>query len=238
MRGVHQRIMIAAVIPALDEEASIASVVRELSGHVDRVIVVDNGSKDGTPSAASGAGALVVLEPKKGYGRACLSGIDRARELEADVILLLDGDGSDDPADAPRVLGPVVAGRAELVLGVRAGEVSLAAMAPIQRFGNRLVPWLARVLFGAEYSDMPPYKALRLSAFDRLGVEDEGFGFTLDLLLRAHAHGLRTVEVPVTCRPRAGGRSKVSGTVLGTVKASSALLYMLLRRKMLTTGSG
>ncbi len=232
--------MKVAVVPALDEEGAIAAVVRGAQAHVDRVVVVDNGSRDATGARAREAGADVVREPKRGYGAACLAGVRRARELGATVVLYMDGDGSDDPDEAPRLLGPVERGDADLALGVRA-HVERGAMAPVQRFGNWLAPWLMRVAVGARYRDMPPFKAVSMGALDRLALRDEGMGYIIEMLLRAHELGLRVVEVEVAWRARRAGESKVSGTVSGTVRASAKIVSAIGRhalqraRRRLTT---
>ena len=172
--------MIAALVPALDEEHCIADVVDGIRPYVDVVIVVDNGSADRTAAVAREHGANVVEEPRRGYGRACLAGMARARELGAHVVLFLDGDGSDDPSDAPRVLEGVVRGESDLVLGVRRHDlVEPGAMTPVQRFGNWFAPALMRVLLGSRYTDMPPFKACSLDALERLGMTDTGHGFTI-----------------------------------------------------------
>ncbi|HEY8089470.1 MAG TPA: glycosyltransferase family 2 protein [Polyangiaceae bacterium] len=220
-----------AVIPALNEEDAIAAVVRGIAAHVDAVVVVDNGSRDDTAVRAREAGAEVVAEPRRGYGAACLAGVERARALGAGVILYLDGDGSDDPADAPRLLGPVERGDAELVLGVRR-PADRATMAPVQRFGNWLAPMLMRRLLGARYRDMPPFKAVSADALDRLALDDAGMGYIIQMLLRAHALGLHVVEVEVGCRPRLAGVSKVSGTLVGTVRASAKILWSIGRHAL------
>jgi glycosyltransferase involved in cell wall biosynthesis len=220
--------MRVAVVPALDEEGSIGSVVRGAGAHVDRVVVVDNGSRDATAERAREAGAEVVSEPKRGYGAACLAGVRRARELGATVVLYMDGDGSDDPDEAPSLLGPVERGEADLVLGIRT-RVERGAMAPVQRFGNWLAPRLMRVAVGARYRDMPPYKAVSVHALDRLSLGDEGMGYIIEMLLRAHSLGLRVVEVEVAWRARRAGHSKVSGTVAGTVRASVTIVSAIGR---------
>ena len=208
--------MKVAVIPALDEEASVGDVVHGVLAHVDAAVVVDNGSRDATAARAREAGAEVVVEPKRGYGAASIAGIARARALGADVLVFLDADGSDDPSDAPRLLNPIVSGDADLVLGVRTRETTEpGAMAPVQRLGNWLAPHMMRVFTGAKYSDMPPFRAITRSALDRLALQDRGHGIVVELLLKAHAAGLRTREVPVACRARRHGASKISGTVRG-----------------------
>ncbi len=216
--------MIAALVPALDEERCIADVVDGIRPHVDVVIVVDTGSADRTAAVARAHGADVVEEPRRGYGRACLAGLARARELGADIVLFMDGDGSDDPADAPRLLASVVRKESDVVLGVRRRDlIEPGAMTPVQKFGNWFAPALMRVLLGARYTDMPPFKACSLDAIDRLGMTDTGHGFTIELLLKAHGQ-LRVSEVPVRCRARRGGTSKVSGTTGGTIRAAAKIL--------------
>lgn len=224
--------MKVAVVPALDEEASIEGVVRDALEHVVVVVVVDNGSRDATAARARGAGADVVHEPKRGYGAACLAGVRRARELGASVVLFLDGDGSDDPRDAPRLLGPVERDEADLALGVRA-RVEPGAMAPVQRFGNWLAPRMMRVVVGARYRDMPPFKAIRADALDRLALTDTGMGYIIEMLLKAHAMGLRVLEVDVACRARRAGASKISGTLLGTARASVKIVSAIGRHAVL-----
>lgn len=219
-----------AIVPALDEAECIGPVVLGLLPHVDRIVVVDNGSRDATGQVAAAAGALVVVEPRRGYGAACLAGVRAARVCGADVLLFADADGSDDPAQAPLLLEPVRAGRADLVLGVRRPEtIAAGAMTAPQQLGNWIAPRAMRWLTGARYADMPPFKAVSRAAFDTLGVSDTGHGFTIELLLRAHARRLRVEEVPVTCRPRAAGRSKVSGTLAGTVRAGAKILFTIGR---------
>jgi glycosyltransferase involved in cell wall biosynthesis len=217
--------MIVAIIPALDEEGTIAEIVRGISAYVDRVVVVDNGSSDRTASLAREAGADVVRQPERGYGAACLAGIAHARELGSRILVFLDGDGSDDPSEAPLLIEPVSSGDADLALGVRRAEtIAPRAMTPPQRFGNWLAPALMRAVLGARYSDLPPFKAIRVDALERLALSDRGHGFTIELLLRAHALRLRVVERPVHCRPRAAGVSKVSGTLSGSARAAVKIL--------------
>jgi glycosyltransferase involved in cell wall biosynthesis len=225
--------VIVAVIPALNEEANVADVVRGVGPHVDRVIVSDNGSWDATAERARRAGAEVVLEPQRGYGAACLTGIARARELDADVVLFLDCDGSDDPEDAPHLLSPILEGVADLTLGVRTSEsTEPGAMTPVQRFGNWLAPRLMHLATGARYRDLPPFKAIRRSSLDLLGLADRGYGFTVEFLFRAHAERLRTQEIVVACRARSGGKSKISGTVRGSVRAGGKIIAVIARHAL------
>jgi glycosyltransferase involved in cell wall biosynthesis len=188
---------------------------------VDRVLVVDNGSRDRTADVARAAGAVVVHEPRRGYGAACLAGVRRARELGARVILFLDADGSDDPSEAPLLLDPILRGEKDLVLGYRAPHLmEPGAMTPVQSFGNWFAPVLMRAIIGTRYHDVPPFKAIALDALERLALTDTGMGYSIQMLLCAHRHRLRVAEVQVSCRARRAGASKVSGTVRGTVRAA------------------
>ena len=233
--------MIVAVIPALDEVGSIGAVVDDLKPHVDRIVVVDNGSRDNTAAVAANHGAEVESEPRRGYGAACLRGLARAVALDASLIVLLDADGSDDPADTPRLLAAIRDG-ADLALGIRTKQtIEPGAMTSTQRFGNWFAPLLMRAAVGAPYHDMPPFKIIRREALDRLTLTDTGHGFTIELLLRAHRQGLGVVEVPVRCRSRSAGESKVSGTVIGSARAAVKILttvasHALLVRRQETTG--
>ncbi len=219
-------ILRVAIVPVLDEEATIATTVRGLVPLVDRVLVVDNGSTDRTAAIAAQAGATVVAEPRRGYGRACLAGMAHAAKLGADVVLFADGDGSDDPADAARLLAELDRTGVELVLGVRTRALAEeGSMTPVQRFGNWLAPALIRVALGARYHDMPPLKACRRGALDALGLTDTTYGFTIELLIKAHRARLRVIELPVRCRRRQGGQSKVSGTLRGSTRAAAKILW-------------
>jgi glycosyltransferase involved in cell wall biosynthesis len=214
-----------AVIPALNEEAAIGQVVRSLPrGLLDQVIVVDNGSTDDTATVAWEAGAIVTSEPERGYGAACAAGVALARRLGAEVIVLLDGDASDVPTDLPAILAPVLAGEADLVMGSRArGAVERGALTMQQRGGN----WLAaRILrrYGLEITDLGPFRAIRADALAALRMEERTYGWSTEMLVKAARAGLRVQEVPVSYRKRAGGTSKVGGTVRGSVKAAAVIL--------------
>jgi glycosyltransferase involved in cell wall biosynthesis len=225
--------MIVAVIPALDEEASIGAVVAGILRHADACVVVDNASRDATADVARAAGADVVREPRRGYGSACLAGVARARALGATIVLFLDADGSDDPDDAPELLEPIARGDFDLVLGVRTpASTEPGAMRPVQRFGNWLAPRLMRIAVGARYHDMPPFKAIRRDALDRLALSDAGMGYIVEMLLKAHAMELRVLEVEVKCRARRTGSSKVSGTVRGTLRASAKIVSSIARHAL------
>jgi glycosyltransferase involved in cell wall biosynthesis len=222
-----------AVVPALDEEGNVTDVVRGIAPHVDAVVVCDNGSRDRTADRARAAGAHVVVEPERGYGAACLAAVAAARRAGATIVLFLDGDGSDDPDDAPRLLAALRSGRADLALGVRTrATIEPGAMTPVQRFGNWFAPLAMRVLTGARYRDMPPFKAIRMSTLDALRVGDRGHGYTIELLLAAHRRGVSTEEMPVKCRRRRSGTSKVSGTVRGSARAAVKILATIARYRV------
>ena len=222
---------VVLVLPALDEEATIGGVVRAVPrDRIAEVLVVDNGSRDRTAAVAEAAGARVIHEPRRGYGRACLAGIEAARAAGAEIIAFMDADGSDPPERLPEVLAPVERGEADLSLGVRDPRRSEpGALTPQQRFGNALAVLMMRRLVGSEYTDLPPCKAITVAALDRIEPRDTTYGFTIELLLRAHAERLRVVEVPIPCRRRRGGSSKVSGTVRGTVLAGVKIVSAVLR---------
>lgn len=232
---------VAVVIPALDEEGSIGQVVHELSAALlgrripgaDRpvrvsVIVADNGSADRTAEVARRAGAEVVLAPRRGYGSACLAALSALPE-DADVVLFADGDGSDHPDDALAVLEPIARGEAELVIGSRAlgealGLVESGALTGPQRFGNALATMLLRLLYGVHFTDLGPFRAITTRALHRLAMDDPDFGWTVQMQARAAAQGLTVREVPVRYRRRRAGRSKVAGSVKGSVLAGTIIL--------------
>jgi glycosyltransferase involved in cell wall biosynthesis len=219
-----------AVIPALNEEASIGLVVRGLPRDLlTQVIVVDNGSTDDTATVAWEAGAVVVTEPERGYGAACAAGVALARRLGAEVIVLLDGDASDVPTDVPALLAPVLAGSADFVMGSRArGAVERGALTAQQRYGN----WLAaRILrrCGLAITDLGPFRAIRADALAILRMQERTYGWSTEMLVKAARAGLRVQEVPVSYRKRAGGKSKVGGTVCGSIKAAVVILQTAYR---------
>lgn len=224
---------VALIIPALEEELTIASVVAEAlaSGMVEGVVVADNGSRDRTASRAVEAGARVVYEPRRGYGSACAKGI--AAVPWADVIAFADADGSDDLRELPVILEPVLEGRADLVVGSRTrGQAEGGALTPVQVFGNRLTCLLLRLFWGAAFSDLGPLRAIRREALEGLAMRDPDFGWTVEMQVKAVQQGLRVLEVPVSYRRRKAGASKVSGTVLGSYRAGRRILAYVLRAKL------
>jgi glycosyltransferase involved in cell wall biosynthesis len=222
--------VVSAVIPCLDEEASIGLVVREvLAQGVGEVIVVDGGSRDRTVERAGESGARVVVEPRRGYGRALMSGIAAVRP-ETTIILFLDGDGSDRPACLPDLIRPIVEGQADFVHGSRIkGEREPGSLSPPQLVAGWLAGFLLRTIYGVVFTDMSPYRAIRRDVLDRLGMREETFGWNLEMLMRVAASGVRALEVPVGQRRRIGGVSKVSGNPGASARAAFVIIGTFLR---------
>jgi glycosyltransferase involved in cell wall biosynthesis len=205
--------MIDVIVPALDEAEAIGGVLAAMPAGA-RAIVVDNGSRDGTASRAAAAGAQVVSEPVRGFGAACQAGLLAAR---SEIVCFMDGDGSLDPAELERVAAPVTAGVCDLCLGSRRAEAG--AWPWHARLANRLLALELRRRTGARLTDLGPMRAARREALLGLGLRDRAFGYPLEMVLAASRAGWQIEEVPVTYRVRAGGRSKVSGSVRGTARA-------------------
>lgn len=220
---------IAVVIPALNEEESIDKVIGDLPGYVDQLVVVDNGSTDRTADRARAAGAEVVLQPERGYGAACLKGIEQLSD-DTDIIVFLDGDYSDYPQEMIRLLDPIVYDDYEVVIGSRMSSgTSRKALPPVARFGNRLSTTLIRWFWGYRFTDLGPFRAVTVPAYRRLDMSDPDFGWTVELQIKAARLGMRATEVPVSYRPRIG-RSKISGTIVGSFRAGTKILYLIFRQ--------
>lgn len=221
---------IVAIIPALDEEQAIGLVIAEMPQRVSEVIVVDNGSRDRTAQLARAAGARVVSEPRRGYGHACLAGIAAAGA--ADVLVFLDADHSDDPRQLDRLLAPLLAGRAELAIGSRQlGRRARGSQPWHAVLGTRLCVALMNQLLGTHATDLGPFRAITGEALGRLELRDRTFGWTVEMQIQAARRGLRVVEVPVDYRPRIG-RSKISGTLSGSVRAGARILGTIARHAL------
>ena len=221
---------VSVFIPALNEEEPIAGVVREClaTGLPAEVIVVDNGSTDRTAHRAREAGALVATAPL-GYGRACAAGV-RALSPESDVVVFIDGDGSDDPAFMPQLIDPIAAEKFDFVIGSRTrGQREPGSMNFQQVFSGRIVGALLRLRYGVRYSDMCPFRAIRRDALAKLNMREQTYGWNLEMQMKAARAGLHILEIPVNHRRRTGGESKVSGTLRGTFMAGTRILATLVR---------
>lgn len=215
----------ALVIPALNEADVIGSLVRRVPpGSVTEVIVVDNGSVDATAARAAAAGGRVVREPRQGYGAACWAGVC-ALATDTEVVAFLDGDGSQSPEELGIVLEPIARGRADFVLGARRFDGAHPLHAAL---GSKLAAQLISWRHGLRLTDIAPFRAIRVDLLRRLDVRDRAYGWPVEMVAKAAAHGARIVEVPVSHAPRQGGRSKVSGTLVGSVRASYAFLRIAL----------
>ena len=219
------------VIPALNEERSLPSVLADLPRPpVRRIVVADNGSTDGTARVAWEGGAEVVEAPRRGYGSACLAGLDHLRRTgPPDIVVFVDADWSDHPEELPSLIAPILAGEADLVIGSRIlGRREPGALLPQARAGNLVACAMIRLLYGHRFTDLGPFRAIRWEALERLKMADPNFGWTAEMQVKALRHGLRCAEVPVSYRRRVGV-SKITGTVSGTIRAGYKILWTVLR---------
>ena len=223
---------VTVIIPAYNEEKSIQKVIRDIPGGlVSEVVVVNNNSKDATARQATAVGATVVHEPRQGYGFACLKGIDyvKTRPDPPDIIVFLDADYSDHPEEMPALIAPILERGCDLVIGSRnLGKRERGAMLPQQIFGNWLATALLRGLYGAKFTDLGPFRAIRYDQLLAIGMRDQTYGWTVEMQLKAAKRGLNCCEVPVSYRKRIGV-SKVSGTVKGTVLAGYKIITTIFR---------
>jgi len=220
---------IELIVPARNEERSIGGVLGEIPpGLYARILVVDNGSTDQTAAVARAAGATVLAEPRRGYGRACLRAIAELSP-ETEVVVFMDADASDVASEAAALVQPILDGEADLVIGSRTqGSAEPGALQPHQRFGNRLATGLIRLLYGHRYSDLGPFRAIRVSSLGALAMRDTGYGWTIEMQIQAVKNGLRVREIPVSYRRRIG-ESKISGRPGASIAAGFKILWTVLR---------
>lgn len=222
---------VAIVIPALNEEATLHRLLAELPPNFAQwVIVVDNGSTDATAAVAQRSGAIVASEPLRGYGRACLKGFKTACSLGAAIVIFMDGDGSDDPADLPMMLRPIREGRADFVIGSRVSErAERGAVPPQARLGNWLVSRLIHILYSVPLHDIGSFRAFRCCLLAALEMREMTYGWPVEMVVKAARAHYRIVEVPIHYRHRSHGRSKVASTIAGSMKAAFYMLSTTLR---------
>ena len=222
-------VSIFVIIPVLNEERSIGKVIADIPAIVSAIIVVDNGSTDNTANVARAAGAIVLSEPRRGYGYACLKGIEYVNSKRADIIVFLDGDYSDYPQELTCLVDPILNNAADLVIGSRSlGEHERGALLPQARFGNWLATTLIRLRWRVRFTDLGPFRAITATALNQLKMCDGTYGWTVEMQIKAAQQHLRCVEVPVKYRKRIG-TSKVSGTVMGSVKAGVKILWLIFK---------
>jgi glycosyltransferase involved in cell wall biosynthesis len=228
---VSKGLTIDVVIPALNEEPSLPLVLADLPrSSVRRIVVADNGSTDGTVRVAREGGAEVVAATRRGYGSACLAGLDHLRRTgPPDVVVFVDADYSDYPEELPALVAPILSGEADLVIGSRVlGRRERGALLPQARAGNLVACLLIRIFYGYRFTDLGPFRAVRWDALERIGMADPDFGWTAEMQVKAVRLGLRCAEVPVSYRRRVGV-SKITGTVVGTVRAGYKILWTVTR---------
>ncbi len=226
-KDISNQPKIAVIIPALNEEKAIGKVLTELPA-IYQTIVVDNGSSDLTSAIAKQTGAEVVFEPKRGYGKACLSGLKLVK-AEVDIIVFLDGDYSDYPEDLHLIITPIIVDNMDLVIGSRVlGDKEKGALTPQQIFGNWLATRLIKLFWGFNYSDLGPFRAIKASKLKDLQMTDSNFGWTVEMQIKALKHQLKIKEVPVRYKQRLG-KSKISGTLSGSIKAGAKILYLIVK---------
>jgi len=219
---------VTLIVPVLNEAETIGDVVRAVPREIVReIIVVDGGSTDETVARARAAGARVIVEPRSGYGAACLAG---ALATEQPIVAFIDGDGSDDPAEIARLVEPILAGAQDFVIGSRArGAREKGSMGVHQLLAGHIAGLLMRALYGVRYTDMCPLRAIRRDALEKLGMREKTYGWNLEMQMRAAGAGLRILELPVRHRNRAGGASKVAGNLRGSLKATWHIASALVR---------
>jgi len=222
---------ISVIIPAFNEEISLPEVIHELPGDIiEDIIVVDNASNDNTASIARQLNCRVIFEPQKGYGKACLAGIS-ALHPETEIVVFIDGDHSDHGDRLNQIVEPIISEGADFVIGSRAlGKREPGALTPQAYFGNKLACFLMKWFWGASYTDLGPFRAISYPALKQLKMRDQDFGWTIEMQIKAVEHKLKIKEVPVPYRRRIG-KSKISGTIAGTILAGEKILRTIFLYK-------
>jgi glycosyltransferase involved in cell wall biosynthesis len=222
--------IITVIIPAFNEEKSIGKVVSDIPRDlIEHVIVVNNNSNDNTVEVAKSAGAIVLDEPRRGYGWACLKGIEKSRELKTDIVVSMDGDYSDYPEEIVKVIAPILEDNHDMVIGSRVlGKREKGSLTPQQVFGNWLATKLIRFFYGARFTDLGPFRAIKSDALEQLKMADKTYGWTIEMQIKASKEKMKFCEVPVNYRKRIGV-SKVSGTIKGTVLAGIKIIFAIFK---------
>jgi glycosyltransferase involved in cell wall biosynthesis len=219
---------IVVIIPAFNEEESLPKVIADIPKFVDEIIVANNGSTDKTEEVAKSLGVIVLNEYEKGYGAACLKAIEHIKNKQIDIVVFLDGDYSDHPQEMNFIVEPIINNEADLVIGSRMlGKRQKGAMLPQAIFGNWLSTFLIKLFWNYKFTDLGPFRAIKYSSLQKLKMQDRNFGWTVEMQIKAAKHKMKCKEVPVSYRKRIG-KSKVTGTIKGTVKASAKILYLII----------
>ena len=215
---------VAVVIPALNEEDSLPHVLHALPD-VGATLVVDNGSTDNTAQVADALGAHVLRQPMRGYGNACKKGIEEAHRRGLSIVVILDADHSFNPMQMVELVRPIQADEADMVLGDRTQDAERGALLPQQRFGNWIAIHLIQQIVGHRYRDMGPFRAVRTQSLVDMAMEDPNYGWNVEMQIKAIRNHLRVMEVPVKCKPRQAGQSKISGSVVGSLRCGAKMLW-------------
>lgn len=225
--------IITVIIPAYNEEKSIGKVIQDIPGDsINHVIVVNNNSTDNTTEVAKNAGAIVLSEDRKGYGWACLKGIEYSKTLQTDIIIFMDGDYSDYPEEITKVLAPILEKDFDMVIGSRVlGKREKGALTPQQVFGNWLATRLIKLVYKAKFTDLGPFRAIKSDALEALNMTDKTYGWTIEMQIKAVKKKMLFCEVPVNYRKRIGV-SKVSGTIKGTLLAGIKIIFAIWKYRL------
>jgi glycosyltransferase involved in cell wall biosynthesis len=221
---------VCLIIPALNESSAIGAVIDDIPNElVDKVIIVDNGSTDDTSNIAKSHGATVILESKRGYGNACLAGISFLEKLQPEIIVFIDGDYSSDPKEIDKILMPILKNEADLVIGYRSSlKMEKASMPLHAKFGNWFALSLINLLYGRSFADLGPFRAIKWNSLKSLKMKSPTYGWTVEMMVKALRKKMRITEVEVSYRKRIG-KSKISGTVTGTMKAGYCIITTIIK---------